>query len=102
MVTAERMAGVRGEAVIASLAGPHINSQNSRGGVAVSRQDREIDDEDVERVVEASRAISVASDRQVNHVLPRPFPVDGQEAVQEATGLTGHHLEVETNHVAGQ
>ena len=101
MVTAERMAGARGEAVIASLAGPHINSQNSRGVVAVSRQDREIDDEDVERVVEASRAISVASDRQVIHVLPRTFTVDGQEGVKEATGMTGHRLEVETHIVTG-
>jgi cell division protein FtsA len=101
MVTAERMAGARGEGVIASLAGPHINSQNSRGVVAVSRQDREIDDEDVERVVEASRAISVASDRQVIHVLPRTFTVDGQEGVKEATGMTGHRLEVETHIVTG-
>ena len=101
MVTAERMAGVRGETVIASLAGPHINSQNSRGVVAVSRQDREIVDEDVERVVEASRAISVASDRQVIHVLPRTFTVDGQEGVKEAIGMTGHRLEVETHIVTG-
>jgi cell division protein FtsA len=69
--------------------------------VAVSRQDREIDDEDVERVVEASRAISVASDRQVIHVLPRTFTVDGQEGVKEATGMTGHRLEVETHIVTG-
>ena len=101
MVTAERMAGARGEAVIASLAGPHINSQNSRGVVAVSRQDREIVDDDVERVVEASRAISVASDRQMIHVLPRTFTVDGQEGVKEATGMTGHRLEVETHIVTG-
>jgi len=101
MVTAERMAGVRGEAVIASLAGPHINSQNSRGVVAVSRQDREIVGEDVDRVVEASRAISVASDRQVIHVLPRTFTVDDQEGVKEAIGMTGHRLEVETHIVTG-
>jgi len=101
MVTAERMAGVRSEAVIASLAGPHINSQNSRGVVAVSRQDREIVGEDVDRVVEASRAISVASDRQVIHVLPRTFTVDDQEGVKEAIGMTGHRLEVETHIVTG-
>jgi len=101
MVTAERMAGVRNEAVIASLAGPHINSQNSRGVVAVSRQDREIVGEDVDRVVEASRAISVASDRQVIHVLPRTFTVDDQEGVKEAIGMTGHRLEVETHIVTG-
>ncbi len=100
-VTAERMAGARGEAVIASLAGPHINSQNSRGVVAVSRQDREIVDGDVERVVAASRAISVASDRQMIHILPRTFTVDGQEGVKQATGMTGHRLEVETHIITG-
>lgn len=101
MVAAERMAGARGESVIVSLAGPHIGSQTSRGVVAVSRPDREISDEDVERVVDASRAVSVPSDRQVIHVLPRTFTVDGQEGVKEAVGMTGHRLEVETHIVTG-
>ena len=101
MVAAERMAGVRGESVVVSLAGPHISSQTSRGVVAVSRPDREIAEDDVERVVEASRAISVPSDRQVIHVLPRTFTVDGQEGVKDAIGMTGHRLEVETHIVTG-
>jgi len=101
MVAAERMAGVRGESVVVSLAGPHISSQTSRGVVAVSRPDREIGEDDVERVVEASRAISVPSDRQVIHVLPRTFTVDGQEGVKDAIGMTGHRLEVETHIVTG-
>ncbi len=101
MVAAERMAGVRGESVLVSLAGPHVTSQNSRGVIAVSRPNREIIDEDVERVVDASRAISVPSDRQVIHVLPRTFTVDGQEGVKDAIGMTGHRLEVETHIVTG-
>ena len=52
MVGAERMAGVRGEAVVVALSGPHISSQNSRGVVAVSRPDREIGEEDVQQLVE--------------------------------------------------
>jgi len=100
-VAAERMAGVRGESVVVSLAGPHIASQNSRGVIAVSRPHREIEEEDVDRVVEAARAVSVPNDRQVIHVLPRTYTVDGQEGVKEATGMTGHRLEVETHIVTG-
>jgi cell division protein FtsA len=100
-VAAERMAGVRIESVLCSLAGPHITSQNSRGVIAVSRPDREIGGDDVHRVVEAARAVSVPSDRQVIHVLPRTFTVDGQEGVKDAVGMTGQRLEVETNIVTG-
>ncbi|HXM57654.1 MAG TPA: cell division protein FtsA [Candidatus Dormibacteraeota bacterium] len=100
-VAAERMAGVRGESVVVSVAGPHITSQNSRGVIAVSRPDREIEDEDVDRVIDAARAVSVPNDRQVIHVLPRTFTVDGQEGVKEAVGMTGHRLEVETHIVTG-
>jgi cell division protein FtsA len=100
-VAAERMAGVRGESAVVTLAGPHLTSQNSRGVIAVSRPDREIEDEDVDRVVEAARAVSVPNDRQVIHVLPRTYTVDGQEGVKEAAGMTGHRLEVETHIVTG-
>jgi cell division protein FtsA len=98
---AERMAGVQVESAVVSLAGPHINSQNSRGVIAVSRPDREIGGDDVQRVVEAARAVSVPSDRQVIHVIPRNFTVDGQEGVRDAIGMTGHRLEVETHIVTG-
>lgn len=101
VLAAERMAGVRAESVTVSLSGSHLASQNSRGVIAVSRPDHEIGPEDVERVVEAARAVSVPSDRQVVHVLPRTFTVDGQEGVREAVGMTGHRLEVETHIVSG-
>lgn len=98
---AERMSGTRVESVVCSVAGPHLTSQNSRGVVAVTRTDREIGGEDVHRVVEAAKAVSVASDRQVVHVLPRTFTVDGQEGVRDAVGMTGQRLEVETHIVTG-
>ncbi len=100
-VAAERMAGQRIESVVVSLAGPHLCSQNSTGVIAVARPDREIGEDDVQRVVEASRAISVASDRQVIHVIPRAYTVDGQDGVRDAVGMTGQRLEVETNIVTG-
>ena len=100
-VQAERMAGQRIESVVVSLAGTHLWSQNSTGVVAVARPDREIGEDDVQRVVEASRAVSIASDRQVIHVIPRAYTVDGQEGVRDAVGMTGQRLEVETNIVTG-
>ena len=100
-VAAERMAGQRIESVVVSLAGTHLWSQNSTGVVAVARPDREIGEDDVQRVVEASRAVSIASDRQVIHVIPRAYTVDGQEGVRDAVGMTGHRLEVETNIITG-
>jgi cell division protein FtsA len=100
-VAAERMAGQRIESVVVSLGGTHLWSQNSTGVVAVAHPDHEIGDDDVHRVVDASRAISVASDRQVIHVIPRAYTVDGQDGVRDAIGMTGHRLEVETNIVTG-
>jgi len=101
MVSAERMAGQRIESVVVSLGGTHLWSQNSTGVVAVAHPDHEIGEDDVHRVVEASRAISVASDRQVIHVIPRAYTVDGQDGVRDAVGMTGHRLEVETNILTG-
>jgi cell division protein FtsA len=95
------MSGTHVESVICSLSGPHLFSQTSRGVIAVSRTNREIGGDDVTRVVEAARAVSVASDRQVIHVLPRNFTVDGQEGVRDAVGMTGQRLEVETQIVTG-
>ncbi|HEX7265380.1 MAG TPA: cell division protein FtsA [Candidatus Dormibacteraeota bacterium] len=100
-VAAERMAGQRVESAVVSLGGTHLWSQNSTGVVAVASGDREIGEDDVQRVVEASRAVSVASDRQVIHVIPRAYTVDGQEGVRDAIGMMGHRLEVETNIITG-
>jgi len=100
-VAAERMAGSRVESVVVSLGGAHLWSQNSTGVVAVANPDHEIGEDDVHRVVEASRAISVASDRQVIHVIPRAYTVDGQDGVRDAIGMTGRRLEVETNIITG-
>ncbi len=100
-IAAERMAGQRIESAVVSLGGTHLWSQNSMGVVAVASGDHEIGDDDVQRVVEASRAVSVASDRQVIHVIPRAYTVDGQDGVRDAIGMTGHRLEVETNIITG-
>ncbi|MGH7910631.1 MAG: cell division protein FtsA [Candidatus Dormibacteraceae bacterium] len=101
MVAAERMAGQRADQVVVCLGGAHLHSQTSRGVVAVTGANHEISAGDIARAVEAAKAVSVASDRQIIHVLPRAFTVDGQDGVKEAEGMTGHRLEVETHIVTG-
>ncbi|MEW5691934.1 MAG: cell division protein FtsA [Candidatus Hydrogenedentota bacterium] len=94
---AELMAGVEVESVYAGIAGGHIKGLNSRGVIAVSRPDREIVSADVERVIDAAKAISIPLDREVIHVLPKEFIIDDQEGIQNPVGMTGVRLEAEVH-----
>ena len=94
---AERMAGFSASRVIASIGGGHIESLNSRGVVAVSSPDREITPSDLGRVIDAAEAVSLPSSREIIHVLPRNYTVDGQEGVKDPVGMTGVRLEVDTH-----
>lgn len=94
---AERMAGVSVSRVIASIGGNNIESQNSRGVVAVAQPEGEISSSDVGRVIDAAKAVSMPSTREIIHVLPRSFTVDGQEGIKDPVGMTGTRLEVETH-----
>jgi len=94
---AERMAGYNLESVFISLGGAHIHSQNSHGVVAVSDPDGEINQSDVDRAIEAASAISLPASREVIHVLPREFIVDGESGVKDAVGMSGVRLEVDTH-----
>ena len=99
---AERMAGVRITGAIVGVSGGHLASQNSRGVVAVSRADHEIGEQDVSRVVEAARMAAVpAGDREIVHLLPRDFIVDGQDGVKNPVGMYGTRLEVEAHIITG-
>ena len=98
---AEQMAGVEVAAVYAGVAGGHIRGVNSRGVVAVSGKDREVSGADVERAVEAARAINLPQDREIIHVLPQTFLVDDQDGVREPIGMSGVRLEVEAHIVTG-
>lgn len=95
--SAERMAGYSVSHVIASVGGGHIESQNSRGVVAVSTPEGEIGRNDIARVIEAARAVSLPSSREIIHVLARNYIVDGQEGIKDPIGMTGIRLEVETH-----
>lgn len=94
---AERMAGYSASHIIASIGGSHIESQNSRGVVAVARPEGEITDSDLARVFDAAKAVSLPSSREIIHVLPRSYIVDGQEGIKDPIGMTGVRLEVDTH-----
>jgi cell division protein FtsA len=94
---AERMAGYSASHVIASIGGGHIESQNSKGVVAVSAPGGEITQNDLIRVIDAAKAISLSSPREVIHVLPRNYTVDGQDGIHDPVGMTGVRLEVDTH-----
>lgn len=94
---AERMAGQNLSEAFVALGGAHIHSQNSHGVVAVSGPTGEITTSDVERVIEAASAISLPASREIVHVLPREFIVDGESGVKDPVGMSGVRLEVETH-----
>ncbi len=94
---AERMAGYSVSQVFASIGGSQIVSQNSRGVVAVSTPQGEITQGDLARVIDAARAISLPSTREIIHVLPRNYTVDGQEGIKDPMGMSGVRLEVDTH-----
>jgi cell division protein FtsA len=95
--SAERMAGAHIESAFVGVTGEHVRSQNSHGIVAVGGEDREVIGGDVKRVVDASSIINLAADRQIIHVLPREFAVDGQNGITDPVGMSGARLEVDTH-----
>ncbi|MBI3343452.1 MAG: cell division protein FtsA [Gammaproteobacteria bacterium] len=96
---AELMAGCRIHSVYAGIAGSHIRSLNSHGIVAIS--DREVSATDVERVVEAARAVAIPADQKILHVLPQEFIIDNQEGIREPIGMSGVRLEAKVHIVTG-
>ena len=101
VVQAERLSGLRLEAAFVGVGGDHLETLNSRGTVAVSGAQREITREDIERATEVARAVQIPSNREVLHVLPRDFTVDGQEGVKDPEGMSAIRLEVTTHIVHG-
>ena len=98
---AELMAGVEVGSVQLGLAGPHIKGFNSRGVVAVAGKNREVSRDDVRRSIDAARAVSLPTGREILHVLPQDFVVDEQEGIGAPVGLTGARLEVNVHIVTG-
>lgn len=96
---AEQQAGVCVEKAVVGIAGSHIKSFNSTGVVGIKRHD--VTQRDVDRVIEAAKAVPIPHDREILHVLPQYFRVDGQELVQDSLGMYGVRLEAQVHIVTG-
>jgi len=96
---AELMAGCEINQVFAGIAGSHVRSLNSHGIVAI--RDREVAQSDVERVIDAARAVAIPADQRILHVLPQEFIIDGQEGIREPIGMSGVRLEARVHMVTG-
>jgi cell division protein FtsA len=98
---AEHQAGLKIGSVMVGVTGSHISSVNSRGVVAVSKANRDITHEDIARALDSARSLSIPEQREVLHVIPRTFVIDGQDGVRDPVGMSGYRLEVETHIVTG-
>jgi cell division protein FtsA len=97
----ERLSGYAIDAVYAGVTGSHIDSVNRRGVVAVSPHATEITGLDVERAMEVARVQAISNDREIIHVLPRGYILDGQDGVRDPVGMAGRRLEAEMHIITG-
>ncbi len=96
---AELMAGCEINSVFTGIAGSHVRSLNSHGIVAI--RDREVNRSDVDRVIDAARAVAIPADQRILHVLPQEYVIDGQEGIREPIGMSGVRLEARVHMVTG-
>lgn len=96
---AELMAGCQIHSVFAGIAGSHIASFNSHGIVAI--KDKEVGPGDVERVLEAAKALAIPADQRLLHILPQEFIIDKQDGIREPIGMSGVRLEAKVHIVTG-
>jgi cell division protein FtsA len=98
---AELMAGVEFHSAFVGIAGGHIKGINSRGVIAISGKHREVTQPDIDRVIDAAKAVALPVDREVIHILPQEFMVDDQGGIREPLGMCGTRLEAEVHIVTG-
>lgn len=96
---AEHMSGCRINSAYVGIAGSHIKGQNSLGIVSI--KGLEVDEDDVQRAIEASRAIAIPVDREIIHILPQNYVVDGQDGIKDPIGMSGVRLEAKVHIVTG-
>lgn len=96
---AELMAGCDIRTVYAGIAGSHINSLNSHGIVAI--RDSEVTQADIDRVIDAAKAVAIPADQKILHILPQQFVIDRQPGIKEPVGMSGVRLEAKVHIVTG-
>src|SRR5438309_8849176 len=94
---AERLSGFKVRSAFVGISGSHIGSQNSKGMIAVSGHRHDVSRDDTLRAIEAARAVTIPNTREILHVIPRGYVVDGQEGVRDPLGMSAVRLEVETH-----
>lgn len=96
---AELMAGCQIHSVYAGIAGSHIHSFNSHGIVAI--RDAEVTQADIDRVIDAAKAVAIPADQKILHILPQQFVIDKQQGIREPIGMSGVRLEAKVHMVTG-
>jgi cell division protein FtsA len=96
---AEQMADCQIHSIYTGIAGSHIRSLNSHGVTAI--KEKEVVQEDVERVIDAAKAVAIPADQKILHILPQDFIIDGQEGIREPVGMAGVRLEAKVHMVTG-
>ncbi len=99
---AERMSGEAIHRVFVNFSGPNLETYDSKGVIAISGHNSEITEDDVDRVMDAARAVSLPANRDILRIIPRSFAVDSQHQVKYPVGMSGIRLEVEAHIIAGQ
>ncbi len=94
---AEQMAGRRLETAYVGVTGRHIIAENTRGSIAITRNNQIVNTDDLKRVLSVARSVKVPSEQKVLHIIPREYVVDGQGGVKNPVGLHGFRLDVETH-----
>ncbi|MEW5766177.1 MAG: cell division protein FtsA [bacterium] len=98
---AELMAGVDVGSVYVGIAGGHIKGLNSHGVIAISSRRGDVTRSDVDRVIDAAKAVAIPPDREVIHILPQQYIIDSQNGIKDPIGLSGTRLEAEIYIVTG-
>lgn len=99
ILEAEQMAGCEVHSVYTGIAGSHIRSLNSQGIVPI--RDNEVSQSDVDRVIDAAKAVAIPADQKILHILPQEFIIDNQDGIKEPIGMAGVRLEAKVHIVSG-
>jgi len=99
--TAEHAAGVSVRSVIVGIAGDHVQSFQSRGVITISTKNHEISQRDVQRLLEDTTHVAMPADREILHVIPQEYIVDGQDGVADPVGMSGVRLEANVHIITG-
>lgn len=101
MEMATRMAGYQPDSVFVSVGGAHLVSSDTQGLIAIGRADGEVEQEDIERVIQAAQAVNLNNNYELLHIIPRKFILDDQEGIEDPLGMSGIRLEMKGTLISG-